>query len=381
VGAKTGTTNDYHDAWTIGFTPSLVTGVWAGNNDNSKMKMGADGSQVAAPIWRDYMAQALANTPVENFSSYTIPDGTKPIIRGEGFAESKVKIDKITGFLASELTPPELIEEKTFIAGHDILYYINKDNPNGDNPSNQSSDPQYNAWEQGVANWIEQKKKLDPNFNTAQPPVETDNVHRIENRPLFTVWGLSMNPTVTTALPEWSVQGSAPRGINRSEYYFNDRLFATNFNYPFSINRPLNVLPSGNYQMKVRVCDDVDNCSEQSFSVTLAIPGSSQNLNYSINWTAPVINSNLSSSSFPIELNVTLTNPEAVADLSFFVTNPKGETSLIQKKRLVRNTIEKALWLRTSVSVNGAYTLWAESYDWQGTKQETAHIKVNLKLD
>ncbi|NCC68442.1 MAG: hypothetical protein EOM14_09680 [Clostridia bacterium] len=44
VGAKTGTTNDYHDAWTMGYTPSLVTGVWIGNSDNKGMKGAADGS-------------------------------------------------------------------------------------------------------------------------------------------------------------------------------------------------------------------------------------------------------------------------------------------------------------------------------------------------
>ena len=52
VAAKTGTTNDWHDGWTMGFTPSLVAGVWAGNNDNTPMAQGADGIFTAAPIWR-----------------------------------------------------------------------------------------------------------------------------------------------------------------------------------------------------------------------------------------------------------------------------------------------------------------------------------------
>ncbi|HLC63980.1 MAG TPA: transglycosylase domain-containing protein, partial [Patescibacteria group bacterium] len=50
VAAKTGTTNDYHDAWTLGYTPQLAVGVWVGNSDNAEMKRGADGSMVAAPI-------------------------------------------------------------------------------------------------------------------------------------------------------------------------------------------------------------------------------------------------------------------------------------------------------------------------------------------
>ncbi|PIZ64081.1 penicillin-binding protein [Candidatus Roizmanbacteria bacterium CG_4_9_14_0_2_um_filter_39_13] len=70
VAAKTGTTNDYRDAWTIGYTPDLVTGVWVGNNDNSPM-LGLYGSQAAAPIWHGFMLQALASAPSKEF---VIPD-------------------------------------------------------------------------------------------------------------------------------------------------------------------------------------------------------------------------------------------------------------------------------------------------------------------
>jgi membrane peptidoglycan carboxypeptidase len=64
---KTGTTNDYRDALTIGYTPSLVIGVWVGNNDNSPMNNIA-GSLGAAPIWRTLMQQYLAQTPIEHFN-------------------------------------------------------------------------------------------------------------------------------------------------------------------------------------------------------------------------------------------------------------------------------------------------------------------------
>ena len=47
--------------------PSLVTGVWVGNNDNTAMKRGADGSKIAAPIWNQYMRASLAGMPVEPF--------------------------------------------------------------------------------------------------------------------------------------------------------------------------------------------------------------------------------------------------------------------------------------------------------------------------
>lgn len=64
--AKTGTTNDFRDNWTIGYTPSLVTAVWVGNNDHSPMN-GVNGITGAAPIWHDYMEQALTGTAIEQF--------------------------------------------------------------------------------------------------------------------------------------------------------------------------------------------------------------------------------------------------------------------------------------------------------------------------
>ncbi len=67
VAVKTGTTDDYRDAWTIGYTPSLAIGVWIGNSDNSAMSAVA-GSSGAAPIWRSLMQQILTGTAVEKFN-------------------------------------------------------------------------------------------------------------------------------------------------------------------------------------------------------------------------------------------------------------------------------------------------------------------------
>ncbi len=72
---KTGTTEDYRDSLTIGYTPSLVIGVWVGNNDNTAMDRVA-GSLGAAPIWRSLMERFLQGSPVENF---TIPTNLSKI--------------------------------------------------------------------------------------------------------------------------------------------------------------------------------------------------------------------------------------------------------------------------------------------------------------
>lgn len=64
--AKTGTTNDFRDNWTVGYVPGLATAVWVGNNDHSAMN-NIDGITGAAPIWNAFMESALAGTPVEAF--------------------------------------------------------------------------------------------------------------------------------------------------------------------------------------------------------------------------------------------------------------------------------------------------------------------------
>ena len=67
LGGKTGTTNRHRDAWFIGFTPSLITGVWVGMDDERTLGGGETGSAAAAPIFIAYMKEALKNLPVEDF--------------------------------------------------------------------------------------------------------------------------------------------------------------------------------------------------------------------------------------------------------------------------------------------------------------------------
>jgi penicillin-binding protein 1A len=70
--AKTGTTNDYSNAWFIGYTPRLVTGVWVGYDRPRSLGRDETGSRAAVPIWTAFMSQALAGTPAEDFP---IPEG------------------------------------------------------------------------------------------------------------------------------------------------------------------------------------------------------------------------------------------------------------------------------------------------------------------
>jgi len=66
---KTGTTSSEKDIWYVGTVPQLTTAVWVGSDDNLQLSSGATGGGMVAPIWRDFMVQALENVPVENFKS------------------------------------------------------------------------------------------------------------------------------------------------------------------------------------------------------------------------------------------------------------------------------------------------------------------------
>jgi len=67
LAGKTGTTNDQKDAWFMGFSPGIVTGVWVGRDDSTILGWGETGSRAAAPIWVDYMKAALEDRPILNF--------------------------------------------------------------------------------------------------------------------------------------------------------------------------------------------------------------------------------------------------------------------------------------------------------------------------
>jgi membrane peptidoglycan carboxypeptidase len=95
--AKTGTTDDYRDSWTVGYTPDLVTGVWVGNSDNAPMKK-LSGVRGAGPIWHDFMTNALASSPHPEFPR---PDELVP--GTDGLVE--IAVCPISGQLHTDACP------------------------------------------------------------------------------------------------------------------------------------------------------------------------------------------------------------------------------------------------------------------------------------
>jgi 1A family penicillin-binding protein len=134
---KTGTSTDYRDNWTVGYTPELVAGVWAGNADNEPMR-DVSGISGAAPIWHDFMELALKGQPAKSFRQ---PEGlveveicalsgllpgpdcphrvTELFVQGTEPTETctmhqRIAIDRTTGLRATSATPPERIVEQVY---------------------------------------------------------------------------------------------------------------------------------------------------------------------------------------------------------------------------------------------------------------------------
>ncbi len=87
LAGKTGTTNDFTDAWFIGFSPSITAGVWVGFDDHHPLGRKEEGSHVALPVWSDFMTQVLKDKPVQRFPGSPLlstPDQVQQILASAG---------------------------------------------------------------------------------------------------------------------------------------------------------------------------------------------------------------------------------------------------------------------------------------------------------
>lgn len=237
VAVKTGTTNNNKDAWTIGYTPSIAIGVWAGNNDNKPMKKG--GSAVAGPIWNKFIIETLKNLPKENFEKPNTeidPLKIKPILRGFWQGNEHFFIDKISGKLASEFTPKETKVEKVITNVHSILYWVSRDDILGPIPTNPNNNQQFEHWEIPIQNWWNQNKNKYSITTWSDAPTQIDDVHTITQKPNV----LIVEPnTTTTYLQDQKIQltisSSGRFPLQKIDVFIND-VFLSSANYPFNFS-------------------------------------------------------------------------------------------------------------------------------------------------
>jgi membrane peptidoglycan carboxypeptidase len=257
VAAKSGTTENNRDAWTIGYTPSIAVAVWVGNDDNGKtMKKGADGSYVAAPIWNKFMTTYLKGKPVEQFTRpATIKDVTVDKLSGKLPTDQspadqhitdifapwqvptenddvhiKVKIDKVSGKLATDLTPASTIEER---------YYLNI----------HSEAPDLPNWEAPVQAWAKQ------NGWVGAPPTEKDDIHTADNAPTLTF----VSPTGSSVSGEFTIQATpgGPRAITQVEYFLNSVSIGKVTSAPWSITYNASNLGTGTQIITATATNDI----------------------------------------------------------------------------------------------------------------------------
>lgn len=374
VAVKTGTTNDYRDAWTIGYTPSIVTGVWVGNNDFSPMKKGSAAATIAVPIWHDYMSKILGDTPIESFKKYEPTKTGKNMLDGVDVGETKARIDRASGLLATEFTPPNFIEEKAYKQAHCILYFVDKDDPLGDAPKNPADDPQFALWESRVQEWAAKQ-----GYSSSTPPAEYDNLHIPGNIPSMSVITPSSNQTITEPLLIARIEASAPRGINRAEYYVDDNLLSISSSYPYNLEKNIGFLANGFHSLLVRVCDDIDNCSEEKLDFNLSAKNRQVNDSFSISWLGPASDSKFTTKDFPMNIRLRLQNPENIGKIVAYYVSSDGKEIIAANASML--TGEEATLAWSIAPAPGDYNAYANAYGWSGQTISTDKVKITVAAD
>ncbi len=295
VAVKTGTTQDYSDGWTVGYTPSLSVGVWAGNNDyRDKMRIGTAGVSVAGPIWHNFIKRAYQIKSIgselgngqkykpkkenefalpKNTEYFTPPEkiatSTKPMIGGQITYQNKVKIDSVSGKLATGLTPPDLIIEKSYQQAHSILYYINRNDPLGPFPKNPENDEQFLRWEEPVLKWAEQQPCTEKSCYNQSPPTEYDDIHTEENKIKIEITSPKKNQLIKEYTLTITTQIEANLPISQVDFFFNNKFVGSDNSFPYSTTFNLGpyLLPQNKQTIKVRAYDEVLNRDEDEIII------------------------------------------------------------------------------------------------------------------
>lgn len=238
VAVKTGTTNDYKDAWIVGYTPSFALGAWVGNNDNTPMEKKVAGF-IVAPMWNAFMQEVLGveRYPAEPFEKPVTPnqDDLKPVFRGIWRGGESYTIDTVSKKLASAYTPEETKEEHVITGVHSILYWVDKENPLGPSPTHPESDSQFLLWEKPVRAWALAQGIIDEDRGNI--PEEIDDVHAPDSSPVVTVtspqdgavFDVNSRITITPV-----VRGVFP--VMRVDFFVNNILIGSLKQEPFSFS-------------------------------------------------------------------------------------------------------------------------------------------------
>ena len=303
IAAKTGTSQEFRDALTVGYTTNLVAGVWVGKNDNKPMRNGADGSVVASPIWNRFMKEAIASgRKPGQFTKPEIKKGKKPMVNTGGFEyNQKLKVNKATGKIASDRTPPELIEEREVKTVHSELYYVKLDDILGDWPKNPKEDPQFENWEKPVLAWARSKGYI------TNLPDDKDNVYTDDNKPNILINSPTEGSAINGNSIPLDIKVTAPQGLKQVDVYLDDVVVLSTESG--TINQAVIAPSGGSKKLTIRAFDIYLNKSEASI-----------NINIKLDSISPVVESfNVSGDKLSgFNLSANITDLQGVAQVEFY---------------------------------------------------------------
>ena len=211
------------------------------------------------------MREATKNRPKDTFIAPQPPTTDRAALLG-GAISKRIRIDKTTGLLAGEFTPADQIEERTYLAPHDILFFLDKDDPLGEAPTNPASDPQFAAWETGVLNWIAKTNAT----TTAQAPVASSDQYGPAFNPTLTILEPANQSVISGSFLSINLETQAPRGVRSVSVRFADRDLGTvsgpSWNFGVTIAEDI---PDGFYDLVITAKDDVGNSTTQTITLQL----------------------------------------------------------------------------------------------------------------
>lgn len=269
VSVKTGTTDDKRDNWTVGYTPSVVTGVWVGNNDNSPMNPKvASGVTGAAPIWNKIMRFALKDKTAEEFRKPDnvismeidafgggLPHGDRPK-RSEYFIKGTEPTSEATIYKKLKLSKEDnnkLANAVEIASGQ----YDEKDFIVFSESDPTSLDEKVNKWQEGIDAWLGKQDNTQYKW-----PKETSN--RNENSVIVQIKRPSDKSRIDDNRVEIEAKAVAQRDIKKMELYIDDSQKASVNNN--TMNETLN-LDTGIHKIKVKAYDDGGNSGESEIRI------------------------------------------------------------------------------------------------------------------
>ncbi len=146
---------------------------------------------------------------------------------------------------------------------HSILFYVDRADPLGPEPTNPGADPQFNAWEEAIRAWAEKNNQL-----SSEELVDNSELIKPENKPTLVINSPIEGGVVNEKFLGVSVTASAPRGIKTIKYQLNETIMA-GLGQETETTLSLEGLSNGYQKITVTACDDVGNCEKKIINFNL----------------------------------------------------------------------------------------------------------------